>query len=610
MAVIEQTPRDVSTAAAGATVFPYGFKITNQDQIQVQVNGVDRQVGVHFTVSGVGSPTGGDITFLTPLIGGELVMRRRKMRFERQTDYQNLGDLRSPTLNNDQDDPVMMIQQLADDTNRSLKLPLSTTGNGEIGAMTPLGPLVVSADGNGVEVGSTTLTGDMLLRPNLADASAGKGAALVAFKAAQAGGATRPVSGKLADRINVRDFGAALDGVTDDTAALNNAIAAAALRRGASVRIDGVLAISSLVTISQNGVVIQGEGGIEYTPNGALATQTRIKCLTAGAGIRFQRTKGSALRDVYIDGNNVAATPLILDRAQYGTWQCVFVDNATDTGWTFTETSGQPDDANMFNTFINCGASAPVGMRFTGSPTNGSWHNTFINTAIGYTGEAGILLTNTDNMLFEQTFIYRDGGTGPGVWWREVSGVNPNSITFVHLQAGAGGVKIDSACPNPGAIYGYDMSNGQPFPTVPNNVRFSITADGLNAPGWMAQRHHVTRSIADWRGDHLDGWSVKDNFGYGLRWYNSADGSSLKMRLNPSTRFGELRYSFDGSADAQCFQFNASGIVFSAGKTVNFADTATTVGAAGGASALPSSPSGYVTIKVNGTNYKVPYYPT
>ncbi len=36
--------------------------------------------------------------------------------------------------------------------------------------------------------------------------------------------------------------------------------------------------------------------------------------------------------------------------------------------------------------------------------------------------------------------------------------------------------------------------------------------------------------------------------------------------------------------------------------------TATTVGAAGGASALPATPTGYVIINVAGTAFKVPYY--
>lgn len=44
--------------------------------------------------------------------------------------------------------------------------------------------------------------------------------------------------------------------------------------------------------------------------------------------------------------------------------------------------------------------------------------------------------------------------------------------------------------------------------------------------------------------------------------------------------------------------------------TFNFSTTTTaaTVGAAGGASALPANPVGYVIIKIAGTDYKIPYY--
>jgi hypothetical protein len=38
------------------------------------------------------------------------------------------------------------------------------------------------------------------------------------------------------------------------------------------------------------------------------------------------------------------------------------------------------------------------------------------------------------------------------------------------------------------------------------------------------------------------------------------------------------------------------------------ATTSTTVGAAGGASALPATPSGYLTVNIGGTAYKVPYF--
>jgi hypothetical protein len=43
--------------------------------------------------------------------------------------------------------------------------------------------------------------------------------------------------------------------------------------------------------------------------------------------------------------------------------------------------------------------------------------------------------------------------------------------------------------------------------------------------------------------------------------------------------------------------------------TITAAALAATVGAAGGASPLPATPSGYIQITINGTPYKLPYYP-
>lgn len=178
MAVTEQTPRNVSTAAPGATVFPYDFKIIASTDMLVEVDAVAKTLGVDYTLSGVGLDIGGNVTFVVPLVGGETVVRKREMPFTRETDYQNLGDLRSPTLNNDQDAPVMMIQQLADDLSRALRLPISSTASAELPELVALMPLVVSADGTSIVIGDTNLTGDMLLRGALQAISTGLGLSL------------------------------------------------------------------------------------------------------------------------------------------------------------------------------------------------------------------------------------------------------------------------------------------------------------------------------------------------------------------------------------------------------------------------------------------------
>ncbi|WP_045761148.1 glycosyl hydrolase family 28-related protein [Xanthomonas albilineans] len=222
MTVPQQSPRNVSTAAAGATVFPYDFKILAETDLQVQVDGVTKTIGVHYDVSGVGAESGGQIVFKAAMSGGETVMRRRLMPFARSNDFLYLDDLRSSTLNNDQDAPIMMLQQIGDEVDRSLKLPPSSTGSGDIVPLTPLAPLIVSADGQGVESGSTQLTGDMLLRPNLADSASGKGAALVAFKQSGTGAIARSMAERASDTLSIKDF-AKGDGTTDDTAAVQAA---------------------------------------------------------------------------------------------------------------------------------------------------------------------------------------------------------------------------------------------------------------------------------------------------------------------------------------------------------------------------------------------------
>jgi hypothetical protein len=65
----------------------------------------------------------------------------------------------------------------------------------------------------------------------------------------------------------------------------------------------------------------------------------------------------------------------------------------------------------------------------------------------------------------------------------------------------------------------------------------------------------------------------------------------------------ELSLSMQNSAASVIFGVTAAGLM----KYIS-GNTATTVGAAGGASALPATPTGYLKIDIGGTEYKVPYY--
>lgn len=128
MTVPAYTGPNTSTANGVTTTFPYSFKILAASDLLVTVNGLVRTLNLHYTVTGVGEAAGGNVEFVDPPTSGAIVDRRRAMPFTRAVNYTNLGDLLAPTLNDDQDSPVLMIQQLAASV---LQLVLDPGGSGE-----------------------------------------------------------------------------------------------------------------------------------------------------------------------------------------------------------------------------------------------------------------------------------------------------------------------------------------------------------------------------------------------------------------------------------------------------------------------------------------------
>lgn len=275
MSVTYQLPLNSSVAAPGATLFPYDFKVLLQSDLYVEVDGVEKVADVDFTVTGVGDDAGGDITFIVPMVGGERVIRKREMAFQRLTDFQQLGDLRSSTLNNDQDAPILMIQQVNEEVSRSVRLPAAYSAGVSLLLPAPvaLSPLVWNAAGTALENGSTTMTGDMLLRGNLADASTpGYGARLVAWMQSGASAVVQWVLDELRRTIRPEHYGAVGDGVTDDRAAIVAALTEAAARGGANVQLLAKsYAISAGFTVP-SGCGLIGKGSGQYPAAGFAAS--------------------------------------------------------------------------------------------------------------------------------------------------------------------------------------------------------------------------------------------------------------------------------------------------------------------------------------------------
>lgn len=176
MAVPQQQPYTTYAANGVATTFTIPFKLVLASDLAVQLNGVPVNSG--YTISGLGNDTG-SITFSVAPTGSLLLLR--DVPFERQTDYQELGDFLARTVNLDFDRIWMALQGVLPWINGAVRapfpesvppLPAAATRAGKLLSFDVFGNPVVSVPASD---SSTALRFD--LANNLDPA---KGAALVA----------------------------------------------------------------------------------------------------------------------------------------------------------------------------------------------------------------------------------------------------------------------------------------------------------------------------------------------------------------------------------------------------------------------------------------------
>lgn len=136
MTIAVQTPRSGPYSGDGATVaFAYGFLIDDEDEIVVVVADADgdettQTITTHYTVSGVGSNSGGTVTFVTAPAATETVSMRRATMLDQGVDLQNRGSVVPQVLEDTYDEVVKMVQDVQEQVDRAVLLRVTANVTG------------------------------------------------------------------------------------------------------------------------------------------------------------------------------------------------------------------------------------------------------------------------------------------------------------------------------------------------------------------------------------------------------------------------------------------------------------------------------------------------
>lgn len=207
-------------ATTGQTLYPYPFPITQDSDLVVVINGITQSTDSTYTLSGQGNDTGGNVTLNTGSTAGDIITLFRNVPIERLTQIAQNSGFSSTAFNAEFNNIYLIMQQLEEAISLCLQVP--NTNN-----PTPVTTLLPSAYAN------KYLSFDAHGNPTPAALTSSG-----VLTAALIGGLLYPQSaGEAAKSIVPTSlfyeygwlprYGAAIDGVTDDSLAIEKAVTVA-----------------------------------------------------------------------------------------------------------------------------------------------------------------------------------------------------------------------------------------------------------------------------------------------------------------------------------------------------------------------------------------------
>jgi hypothetical protein len=443
MTVPSQDSQIIHACDGVSTVFAVPFYFLRNQDLVVTLSGepVAEQtlaLGTDYSVSGTGNEAGGSITTTAVYPLGQTLAIERVVPVTQETSYQPNDPFPAKSHERALDKLTMICQQF---------LRLFGSGNPLLSRVLMLGRTDINGHGsyrannNRIQdLADPAVDKDAVNRRSMFafvtdyvdKAIAGVVGGFGWFLQAGIGAIFRTFQDKMRDFVNVKDFGAALDGVTDDTQALSKALAT-----GKKVRFAGRLNVTDTPSFAVDGQVLCGDG---KDGQSVIVNTTNDKPLFAfskGTGEVYRRrcgiegvsfegneltTEGVALRGPLDDGLVGDADKSCWMRevrisgvgAGHGlrvsSWSNVF--NAVEIWECYAGLKcGSEFNANAFHgLYINrCTKEAIVSPDAPGVPAS----NTFINTVAQYCGGDNATIDLQEAYSFNFFGLYLEGNTAP-----------------------------------------------------------------------------------------------------------------------------------------------------------------------------------------------------
>lgn len=231
MTIQSQTSSINYTGNGTTTIFAYNFKTLDQTWLQIYVDGVLKTLTTHYTVSGVGSASGGNITFVTaPSNGSAVYIARSNVPATQLVDYTANDSFPAETHETALDKLTLLVQSLVSSVSKAIQLTnseTSTTAKTIITSVTARAKRLLFFNSAG-ELSYTENQPNTVLAFNesgeVSYETLPQGSPIGTFLQSGSGAVERTYQNKAREVISVKDFGAVGDGVADDTSAIQAAI--------------------------------------------------------------------------------------------------------------------------------------------------------------------------------------------------------------------------------------------------------------------------------------------------------------------------------------------------------------------------------------------------